>query len=220
MKILRVVLSIFPTLGILVGPVSCDSSSECKQQNVPLTVTVVDELDQPLEGATVTAMNLSSGKVITELTASDGTTSIGDAVGVGNVRIYADRGEYVGYEVYVEWTCEECRCGPELPRLTIKLGRSVTCTANYVVLPIEVVDTNGSPVVGAKVTATNLRDGRVLSGTTGPYGTTDIGESIGAGTSQIVASFQARESAPTNVEWKCNECHCIPEIDVLRLVIP
>ena len=221
MRFDEVVLRTLLGLGVLFVAPSCESARESEPRFVDLPVTVVDELDQPLQGATVTAINVGSDVVVTEVTASDGTTSIGDAVGIGNVLIYAERGEYVGFGAYVEWSCDESRCGPDVPNLTLKLGRSVTCTAEYVVLPVEVVDSNGAPLVGATVTATNLRSGKTISDTTRTDGfATSIGEAIGGGMSQIVATFQSRQSAPTNVNWTCGDCHCLPEHEMLTLVIP
>ena len=86
------------------------------------------------------------------------------------------------------------------------------CTENLVTLRVEVVDAQGAAVRDATVTASNVDTGRTITGTTGDRGvTTAVNEDIGQGTVRLVATAGSKVSAPAEVTWTCDECHCHPE---------
>ena len=92
------------------------------------------------------------------------------------------------------------------------------CTESLVTLRVEVVDARGTAVRDATVTATNLDTGRTITGTTSDRGvTTAVNEDIGSGTVRLVATAGSKVSAPTEVAWTCDECHCYPEPSTVRL---
>jgi hypothetical protein len=93
-----------------------------------------------------------------------------------------------------------------------------SCTENLVTLRVEVVDARGTAVRDATVTAIHVDTGRTIIGTTGDRGvTTAVNESIGAGTVRLKATAGSKVSAPAEVTWTCDECHCHPEPTSVRL---
>lgn len=92
------------------------------------------------------------------------------------------------------------------------------CTDNLVTLRVEVVDAGGGTVRDALVTATNVDTGRTITSTTGEKGvTTAVNEDIGEGTVRLTATAGSKVSAPTEVTWTCDECHCNPDPDAVQL---
>ena len=98
---------------------------------------------------------------------------------------------------------------------------TVDCTEHIELLPIKVVDEVQQPIGGATVVATNLLTGKVMSGSTAADGTTiAISESIGGGKVSIIASHGGTVSVPAEVNWRCDECHCVPNSEGIVLVLP
>ncbi|HYO59454.1 carboxypeptidase regulatory-like domain-containing protein [Archangium sp.] len=92
------------------------------------------------------------------------------------------------------------------------------CTENLVTLRVEVVDARGTAVRDATVTATHVDTGHTITGTTGDRGvTTAVNEDIGEGTVRLTATSGSKVSAPAEVTWTCDECHCHPEPATVRL---
>ncbi len=98
--------------------------------------------------------------------------------------------------------------------------RGNPCEDERVTLRVEVVDSGNVPVPGATVTATHLETGYTITGTTGERGVTtsvSVDRSLGAGRMRVVANLGPTVSEPALVEWTCDDCHCRPEPDSLRL---
>ncbi|HSP77327.1 MAG TPA: carboxypeptidase-like regulatory domain-containing protein [Myxococcaceae bacterium] len=98
--------------------------------------------------------------------------------------------------------------------------RGNPCVDERVTLRVEVVDAQGVPVPGATVTATHLETGYTITGTTGERGVTtsvSVDPSLGAGPMRVVANAGPKVSEPARVEWTCDDCHCRPEPDTLRV---
>ena len=92
------------------------------------------------------------------------------------------------------------------------------CVEDPVTLRVEVVDAQGFIVREATVTATNVDTGRTITSTTGDRGvTTAVNEDIGSGRVRLTATAGSKVSAPAEVAWTCDECHCHPEPATLRL---
>ncbi|HYO74331.1 MAG TPA: carboxypeptidase regulatory-like domain-containing protein [Archangium sp.] len=92
------------------------------------------------------------------------------------------------------------------------------CTEKLITLRVEVVNAQGTPVSDALVTATHVDTGRTITGTTGDRGvTTAVNEDIGAGTVRLTATAGSKVSAPAEVAWTCDECHCHPEPTTVQL---
>lgn len=92
------------------------------------------------------------------------------------------------------------------------------CTEKLITLRVEVVNAQGTPVEDALVTATHVDTGRTITGTTGERGvTTAVNEDIGAGTVRLTATAGSKVSAPAEVAWTCDECHCHPEPTTVQL---
>jgi hypothetical protein len=92
------------------------------------------------------------------------------------------------------------------------------CVDDLVTLRVEVVDAQGAVVREATVTATNVDTGRTITSTTSERGvTTAVNEEIGSGTVRLVATAGSKVSAPAEVAWTCDECHCHPEPTTMRL---
>jgi hypothetical protein len=92
------------------------------------------------------------------------------------------------------------------------------CTENLVTLRVEVVDAQGREVKDATVTATHVDSGRTITATTNDRGiTTSVNEDIGEGTVRVSAIAGSKVTAPAEVAWTCDECHCHPEPSTVRL---
>ncbi len=92
------------------------------------------------------------------------------------------------------------------------------CTEKLITLRVEVVNAEGTPVPDALVTATHVVTGRTIIGTTGDRGvTTAVNEDIGEGKVRLSATAGSKVSAPAEVAWTCDECHCHPEPSTVRL---
>ncbi|MFY0530141.1 carboxypeptidase regulatory-like domain-containing protein [Archangium gephyra] len=92
------------------------------------------------------------------------------------------------------------------------------CTEKLITLRVEVVNAQGTPVEDAIVTATHVATGRTITGTTGDRGvTTAVNEDIGEGTVRLTATAGSKVSAPAEVAWTCDECHCHPEPSTVQL---
>ena len=92
------------------------------------------------------------------------------------------------------------------------------CTEKLITLRVEVVNAQGAPVEDAVVTATHVGTGRTITGTTGDRGvTTAVNEDIGEGTVRLTATAGSKVSAPAEVAWTCDECHCHPDPDTVQL---
>jgi hypothetical protein len=101
---------------------------------------------------------------------------------------------------------------------------ALTCTTEYRIQQVTVVDANGMPVAGATVTATNP-DPEDGSGhdtqTTQADGIAYIGETVGGGVVEYRASLGSRQSSITTVTWTCDRCHCSPAaMGSVTLVLP
>ncbi|PTL77547.1 carboxypeptidase regulatory-like domain-containing protein [Vitiosangium sp. GDMCC 1.1324] len=83
---------------------------------------------------------------------------------------------------------------------------------------MEVVDAAGTAVRDATVTATNVGTGHTITSITGERGvTTAVNEDIGEGTVRLTATAGSKVSAPSEVTWTCDGCHCHPEPDEVKL---
>jgi len=92
------------------------------------------------------------------------------------------------------------------------------CAEKLITLRVEVVNAQGTPVGNAIVTATHVATGRTITGTTGDRGvTTAVNEDIGEGTVRLTATAGSKVSAPAEVAWTCDECHCHPEPATVQL---
>ena len=92
------------------------------------------------------------------------------------------------------------------------------CVDDLVTLRVEVVDAQGAVVREATVTATNVDTGHTITSTTSERGvTTAVNEEIGSGTVRLMATSGSKVSAPAEVAWTCDECHCHPEPTTLQL---
>jgi hypothetical protein len=92
------------------------------------------------------------------------------------------------------------------------------CTEKLITLRVEVVNAEGTPVPDALVTATHVVTGRTIIGTTGDRGvTTAVNEDIGEGKVRLSATAGSKVSAPAEVAWTCDECHCHPEPSTVQL---
>jgi hypothetical protein len=92
------------------------------------------------------------------------------------------------------------------------------CVEDLVTLRVEVVDARGDAVRDATVTATHVDTGRTITSTTSERGvTTAVNEELGAGTVRVRATAGSKVSAPAEVTWTCDECHCHPEPSTVRL---
>jgi hypothetical protein len=92
------------------------------------------------------------------------------------------------------------------------------CEEDLVTLRVEVVDAQGNAVQDATVTATHVDTGRTITGTTGERGvTTAVNEELGSGLVRVRATAGSKVSAPADVTWMCDDCHCNPEPATVRL---
>ena len=94
---------------------------------------------------------------------------------------------------------------------------STACTENYILQSVVVVDGDNQPVAEATVTATNLDTGKALESKSGVDGKASVGEAIGSGHVRLIARVDADRSAPVDVMWKCDHCHCMPSLDEVTL---
>jgi hypothetical protein len=92
------------------------------------------------------------------------------------------------------------------------------CVEDLITLRVEVVDAQGREVKDATVTATHVASGRTITGITNERGiTTSVNENIGEGMVRVMATAGSKVTAPTEVAWTCDECHCTPEPSTVRL---
>jgi hypothetical protein len=92
------------------------------------------------------------------------------------------------------------------------------CVEDLVTLRVEVVDAQGREVKDATVTATHVDSGRTITGITNERGvTTSVNEDIGSGRVRVSATAGSKVTAPSEVAWTCDECHCTPEPSTVRL---
>lgn len=88
-----------------------------------LVVSVVDASGAPAAGATVTARNDSSGKVVTALTNDQGISSaVGTSIGSGTVVVTATLGSKASNTQQAEFSCGECGCNIEPDSVTVTLN--------------------------------------------------------------------------------------------------
>jgi hypothetical protein len=95
----------------------------CSTEFATLVVKVVDEQGQPVEGATVTAKNVGTGKTVTGTTNGQGSTSsVNQDIGTGTVRLSATANGLASQPAQVEFSCGECNCTVEPKSVTLKLS--------------------------------------------------------------------------------------------------
>jgi len=83
----------------------------CHPQTAVLAVKVVDAANQPVNGATVTAINLGTGQTATLTTDGDGVTrGVTDAMGPGIIRVEATSAGRSSPAFDTTWTCDSCTC--------------------------------------------------------------------------------------------------------------
>lgn len=88
-----------------------------------LIVTVVDASGAPAAGATVTARNDATGKVVTALTNDQGISSaVGSTIGSGTVMVSATLASKASNTQQAEFSCGECGCNIEPGSVTITLN--------------------------------------------------------------------------------------------------
>lgn len=87
-----------------------------------LAVKVVNAQSQAVEGATVTAKNVGSGKTVSATTNNQGgTSSVTDSIGTGTVRLSATSGTQVSQTAQVEFICGDCACTVDPKSVTLQL---------------------------------------------------------------------------------------------------
>ncbi len=92
------------------------------------------------------------------------------------------------------------------------------CSEELVSLKVEVVTAYGTFVKGATVTAVNEETQESITGVTNEVGVSRaVNESIAPGRTRLYATAGSKVSAPVAVEWQCDECHCAPDPDAVRL---
>lgn len=88
-----------------------------------LPVTVVDAQGQPVQGATVTATNLTSGQKITAVTNDQGGTgAVGSSIGSGTVQITAQKDTKTSDVGQANFVCGDCGCSFEPESVTLTLN--------------------------------------------------------------------------------------------------
>ena len=94
----------------------------CTESLVTLRVEVVDAQGAAVRDATVTAMNLDTGRTITSTTGDRGvTTAVNEDIGAGTVRLVATAGTKVSDSTDVTWTCDACHCTPDPSTVQLQL---------------------------------------------------------------------------------------------------
>lgn len=105
-----------------------------------------------------------------------------------------------------------CDDGPGVDR------RGNACEEDLTTLRVEVVTEDGARVKGATVTASIPSSNRTVTSLTDDEGvTTAITELIGPGSMRVWATAGSKVSAPSSVEWTCDDCHCTPEPAAVQL---
>jgi hypothetical protein len=100
-------------------------------------------------------------------------------------------------------------------------GHLGCASINEAFLPVKVLDAQGSPVEGARVTAKNVTSGVMVAGTTNAQGTTtSIGESLGSGTIEVTAQSGSKVSPRGQATFSCGECGCTFDPTSLTLQLP
>jgi hypothetical protein len=85
------------------------------------------------------------------------------------------------------------------------------CPEEMVSLKVEVVTAYGTFVKGATVTAVNEETQESVTGVTNEVGVSRaVNETLGPGRTRLYATAGSKVSAPVEVEWQCDECHCQP----------
>lgn len=78
-------------------------------------------------------------------------------------------------------------------------------------MKVEVVTAYGTLVKGATVTAVNEETLGSITGVTNEVGVSRaVNESLAPGRTRVSATAGSKVSAPVEVEWQCDECHCRP----------
>ncbi len=94
----------------------------CSTESATLVVKVVNAQGQPVEGATVTAKNVGSGKTVSGSTNGQGSTNaVTDALGTGTVRLSASSGTQISQTAQVDFLCGDCACTVEPKSVTLQL---------------------------------------------------------------------------------------------------
>ncbi|MFL5319900.1 MAG: carboxypeptidase-like regulatory domain-containing protein [Myxococcaceae bacterium] len=76
-----------------------------------MIVTVVDTSGKPVKGATVSARNVGSGKIVTGTTDDQGVTkAVTSDIGSGSIQLSATLGTQSSNVQQTEWQCGECSC--------------------------------------------------------------------------------------------------------------
>ena len=105
-----------------------------------------------------------------------------------------------------------CDDGPGVDR------RGSACEEDLTTLRVEVVTEDGVRVKGATVTAHIPDSNRTVTSLTDDAGvTTAVSELMGPGSMKVWATAGSKVSAPAQVEWTCDDCHCTPEPAAVQL---
>jgi hypothetical protein len=113
-------------------------------------------------------------------------------------------------------------CGiPARDNLPADAGRLIVCPTGADVIPVTVVDANGTAIEGATVKATHVTTGESLEGTTNAQGrSTTVTSELGTGTVRVTAAFGERVSNVAEVTWVCGDCNCSGTPSQVTLAIP
>lgn len=88
-----------------------------------LVVTVVDASGQPAGGATISALNVSTGQRVTAVANDQGvSTAIGTSIGSGTITVSATLANKASNTQQAQFTCGECGCNIEPDSVTITLN--------------------------------------------------------------------------------------------------
>jgi len=95
----------------------------CTQQPATIIVRVLEPSGAPVEGATVTATNLGTGRQLTATTNGQGVTSaIDEEVGPGTVVIRASKENRASGASNVNFVCGVCSCSGEPNFISLTLN--------------------------------------------------------------------------------------------------
>lgn len=127
MTLLRTSIALF--LLAACGPAASQLPDGGRARNVcapgsnSIAVKVVDPSGAPVQGATVTATSLASGKQLSATTSAEGTTNaLTDEIGAGSVSVRASLGTRVSASQQVNWTCGECLCSAQPSSVVLTLS--------------------------------------------------------------------------------------------------
>jgi hypothetical protein len=102
-------------------------------------------------------------------------------------------------------------------RPVLDRGRDI-CAEELVTLKVKVVTVEGVLVKGATVTATNVETHQSITGVTNEEGVSRaVNESLAPGLIRLYATAGSKVSPPTEVEWQCDDCRCVPTPDAVML---